>query len=208
MLALGAGGLAAAFAAGWTSRRDTAVAAAPPRQRTGDRLPDVPLVTHEGRHVRFYSDLVRGRVVLLNMMYAQCNNRCPPMTANLRAVQLALGDRVGRDVFMYSVTLLPEVDRPADLQAYMKQHGVGPGWTFLTGDKDGIERLRFALGLFDPDPRVDADLGQHVGMVCVGNDALDRWCMSPILTRPDLILETLMGVDPVSRARGRSHLLT
>lgn len=178
---------------------------AAPRQarRAGGRLPDVPLVTHEGRRVRFYSDLVRDRVVFVNMMYAQCNDRCPPMTQSLLRVQQALGARVGRDVFMYSISLLPEVDTPVDLQVYMALHRVGPGWTFLTGAKDDVEELRFALGFADPDPRVDADLGQHIGMVRIGNDALDRWCMSPILLEPALVLEGLMAVDPVSRARGR-----
>lgn len=176
----------------------------PARAAGNGRVPDVPLLTHEGRRVRFYSDLVKGRTVFVSMMYAQCGDRCPPMTASLRRVQLALGDRVGRDVFMYSVTLLPEHDRPADLRAYMAMHEVGPGWTFLTGEKADVERLRLAMGFFDPDPAVDADLGQHIGMVRIGNDAVDRWCMATILNDTDLILEGLMAVDPVSRARGRT----
>lgn len=204
-----AGGLAAAAGAGLAFRLElspgvpAAAARAAPPVRTG-RIPDVPLTTHEGRPVRFYSDLVQGRTVLLSMMYTQCSERCPPMTQNLRAVQEALGDRVGRDIFIYSITLLPEFDRPADLKAYRELNRIGPGWTFLTGAKADVERLRFAIGFYDPDPVLDADLGQHIGMVRVGNDALDRWCMTPLLSQPHLILESLMAVDPVSRARGRT----
>ena len=205
MLALGAGVPAAALVAALASRQTPA--APEPNGDTRKRLPDLPLVTHDGRRVRFYSDLIQGRIVLVNMMYAQCNNRCPPMTQSLRAVQEALGERVGRDIFMYSITLLPEVDGPAELKAYMDLHGVGSGWTYLTGSKGDVEQLRRALGLFDPDPRIDGDIGQHVGMVCIGNDALDRWCMSPITGVPQLILEALMAVDPVGRPRTRAHVM-
>ncbi len=207
-LAMLAGGLAAAAGAGVAYRLDLhpalSLAQADPYPHKPGRLPDVPLVTHDGQKVRFYSDLVRGRVVFVSMMYAQCSERCPPMTQNLRAVQEALGDRVGRDIFFYSISLLPEQDRPADLKAYRELNRIGPGWTFLTGDKPDVERLRIALGFYDPDPKVDADLGQHIGAVRVGNDALDRWCMTPLLTEPYLILEALMAVDPVARARGRT----
>jgi protein SCO1/2 len=169
-----------------------------------DRLPDVPLLTHDGRKVRFYSDLVQGRIVFINMIYAQCSNRCPPATQNLKRVHEMLGSRVGRDVFLYSLSLQPEFDRPADLRAYMKVNDVrGPGWTFLTGAKPDVERLRRNLGFAYRDPELDTDVTQHTGMVCVGNDALDRWCMAPSLARPEQILETLMGLDPQTRAAGR-----
>jgi protein SCO1/2 len=205
-----AGGLAAAGGAGLAFLLDLApgaynvAEAAPVKRRSAGRIPDVPLITHEGKRVRFYSDLIRDRVVFVSMMYAQCNERCPPMTQNLRLVQEALGDRVGRDVFMYSISLLPEHDRPADLKAYREMHHVGPGWTFLTGAKQDVEQLRFAMGFFDVDPKIDSDLGQHIGMVRIGNDALDRWSMAPILVEPHQILEALMAVDPVTRAAGRT----
>lgn len=207
-LAVLAGGLAAAAGTGLAYRfglhPDVSRAMASAAPQVPGRLPDVPLITHEGRKVRFYTDLVRGRIVFVSMMYAQCSDRCPPMTQNLRAVQEALGDRVGRDIFFYSISLLPEQDRPADLKAYRELNRIGPGWTFLTGAKADVERLRFALGFYDPDPQVDADLGQHIGAARVGNDALDRWCMTPLLSEPHLILEALMAVDPVARARGRT----
>src|SRR5688572_28860693 len=86
------------------------------RPRSASAIPDVPVVTHDGRTVRFYTDLVRGRVVFINMMYSQCSNQCPPTTQNLRRVHQALGARVGKDIFMYSISLLPEYDSPADLR--------------------------------------------------------------------------------------------
>jgi protein SCO1 len=87
------------------------------------RIPDVPVLTHEGRAVHFYSDLVKDRIVFINMMYAQCTNRCPPTTQNLKRVQELLGERAGKDVFMYSLSLRPEFDRPQDLRGYRRANG-------------------------------------------------------------------------------------
>ncbi len=121
-------------------------------ERRRNRFLNVALTTHEGREVRFYDDLVKGKTVLLNMCYTVCTAEaiCPLGTANLVAVQEILGPRVGRDVFMYSITLDPENDTPQVLDSYARAFGVGPGWEFLTGTKEDIERLRRNLGYVGP----------------------------------------------------------
>ena len=145
-----------------------------------DDFPNPLLVTHTGQRLRFYDDIVKGnKAVLFNMMYASCRNICPPSTASLLQVQRLLGDRVGRDIMFYSLTLQPDLDRPADLQAYAKRYGVGPGWTFLTGARKDIDAIRRKLGFVSLDPAVDADLAQHTGMIRIGNQARDRWSMMP-----------------------------
>jgi protein SCO1/2 len=144
------------------------------------RFPNLPVVTHEGRTVRFYDDLVRGRTVVFNMMYTVCTGICPISTANLLQVQQALGHRLGRDLFMYSLTLQPQFDDPRALRDYMQRYGIRqPGWTYLTGQPQDMDRLRRALGFFDSDPALDGDLRTHTGMVRAGNDALNRWLMVP-----------------------------
>ncbi|KQT09614.1 hypothetical protein ASG30_13725 [Ramlibacter sp. Leaf400] len=198
---LALGGVAGLAASGAALLRGGGSAAPVARAPSAGSIPDVPLVTHDGRKVRFYSDLVRGRVVFVNMMYAQCSEQCPPMTQNLRRVHEALGSRAGQDIFMYSITLLPEFDSPADLRAYREQQGAN--WTFLTGRKADVEQLRRGLGFSDPDPQLDADITRHTGMVRVGNDALDRWTMAPARVSPNQILECLISVDPRTRATGR-----
>src|SRR5882724_7870803 len=75
-------------------------------------FPNVELTTHEGKKVRFYDDLIKDKIVVINFMYAQCEGICPGITANLVKVQKILEDRVGRDIFMYSITLKPEEDSP------------------------------------------------------------------------------------------------
>jgi len=148
-------------------------------------FPNAALQTHQGKTIHFYDDAVRGnRVVVFNMMYTGCVNICPPNTANLMQVQRLLGERMGRDVFFYSLTLQPEIDRPPALQAYARRYGLAPGWTLLTGERRDIDAIRRKLGFFDPDPAVDADLAQHTGMVRIGNEALDRWSMMPSLLSP------------------------
>jgi protein SCO1/2 len=161
-----------------------------------EALPNVELKTHQGRTVRFYEDLVRDRLVVINMMYAGCSNTCPPATHNLVKVQEMLKDRVGRDIFMYSLTLRPEQDGPQELAHFARLHGVGPGWLFLTGQPREIERLRFALGFYDPDPKVDQQEGRHVGMVRIGNDRYRRWGMAPSLADPRQIVAAIQHLDP------------
>ena len=168
------------------------------------RIPNVVLETHTGRKVRFYDDLLRDKLVVINMMYAACTNTCPPTTHNLLRVQQMLGDRVGKDIFMYSITLKPEQDSARELAAYARSHAVQPGWLFLTGAPEDIEQLRYALGFYDPDPKVDQQEGRHVGMVRIGNDPYRRWGMAPSLADPRQIVSMIRHVDrqpaPVSRS--------
>ena len=128
-------------------------------------------------------------------MYADCEGICPMATENLLRVQELLGERAGRDVFMYSITLQPEHDSPDVLKHYAEMHGVKPGWLFLTGAPADVRALRYRLGFYDPDPRVDGDRETHTGMVRIGNDLYDRWTMAPSLGGPDPILATINHVD-------------
>jgi protein SCO1 len=154
-------------------------------------LPDIPLVTHEGKEVRFYDDLVKDKVVMLNFFYALCGDVCPAVTANLVEVQKLLGDRVGRDIFMYSFTLRPEADDVLAIQNYRDTFGAGPGWTFLTGKPDDIEKLRRGIGFTNPIPAVDRDTTQHIGNVRYGNEPLMLWAACGGMAKPDFIAESV-----------------
>ena len=186
-----------------------AIAAAEPLRaaRRGPRsgyFPNFELLTHEGKAVRFYDDLIHGKIVAINMMYADCSGICPAMTTNLLKVQRSLGDRVGRDIFMYSLTLQPQHDTPAVLNDYVRMHGVGAGWTFLTGKPAEVEILRRRLGFVDPDPRLDRDKTNHTGMIVFGNEPRDSWAACPALGPAEQIVKSILWMDlpPVaSRAR-------
>jgi protein SCO1/2 len=167
-------------------------------ERRRNRFLDVPLITHEGRKVRFYSDLIKGRTVFLNFLYTVCSAEaiCPLGTANLVAFQEILGPRVGRDVFMYSITLDPVNDTPQVLRSYARAFGVRPGWTFLTGEREDIERLRRNLGYVDLDPVKDKDPSRHSGMLRYGIEPLELWAGCPILSRPEVIARRLAWMEP------------
>jgi len=164
-----------------------------PRPRMGPGyFPNVVLRTQDGKSVRFYDDLIRDKIVVINMMYARCDGSCPATTSNLVQLQRLLGDRVGRDIFMYSVTLKPEEDTPDVLQKYMKKFNARPeGWTFLTGQGMDIENLRKGLGFTYPDPAIDRDKTQHIGNVRYGNEPLMLWAACPGMAHPPFIAESI-----------------
>lgn len=168
----------------------------PSRERIRQRyFPNLVLTTHDGEKVRFYDDLVKDKIVIFNFMYAKCEGICMPVTMNLVKVQKLLGDRVGRDIFMYSLTLKPEEDTASKLASYAHMHKVGPGWKFLTGSSADLELLRRKLGYVDPDPEVDKDKSNHIGVIKYGNEPLQRWGGCPAMSKAPWIVKTLSWVD-------------
>jgi protein SCO1 len=157
---------------------------------------NVPVTTQDGRTLRFYDDVMKGKILLINFFFTGCDDVCPLATDNLVRVQELLGDRVGKDIFFVSISLTPEHDTPEVMAAYAKAHGVGPGWVFLTGQKDDIELLRHRLGFWDIDPAVDADPEQHLGTVRLANEPMHRWAMSPSLLSPTGIVRAVHRVIP------------
>jgi protein SCO1 len=137
-----------------------------------DYFPNVELTTHEGRHVRFFDDLIHDKVVVINFIFTSCTNACPLETARLVNLQRVLGDRVGRDVFMYSISIDPDNDSVERLAAYAAQFGVGPGWSFLRGSVADVTLLRKKLGVL---AKADEALKDHNLSLIIGNQATGRW---------------------------------
>ena len=164
-------------------------------------FPNVELVTHEGKKVRFYDDLVKDKIVVINFMYAECTGICPAITANLLRVQKLLGDRVGRDIFMYSITLTPQKDTPKALAHYVQMHKIRPGWTYLTGKPEDVEQLRRRLGFSTSNRKLDADKTNHIGMVKYGNEARQWWAMMPGKAKPEWMVESIGWMDGPKRAK-------
>ena len=194
--AASAAGLVLARGAGATipAVNDPAMQAA--RERIRARyFPDVVLTTHQGKKVRFYEDLIKGKIVVLSLMYAECTGVCPIITSNLVKVQKRLGDRVGRDIFFYSLTVQPEHDSPKVLKQYAKMHGVGPGWNFLTGKPDDVDLVRQKLGFADADPELDKDKTRHSGNVRYGNEPRCLWAMFQGQAKPEFMVESISWVS-------------
>jgi protein SCO1/2 len=158
-------------------------------------FPNFELTTHDGKKVHFYDDLIKDKIVVINFMYVKCEGVCMPVTMNLKKVQNLLGRRVGRDIFMYSITLKPEEDTPRALKSYVQAHKIKPGWTFLTGKRDEINTLRRSLGFKDAKAKLDQDLTNHTGMVKYGNEAREWWAMFPGEANAPWIVECIHWMD-------------
>jgi protein SCO1 len=157
---------------------------------------NVEVTTQDGRTLRFYDDVMRGKILLINFFFTECDAICALMTENLVRVQDLLAPRVGRDIFMVSISPQPEHDTPEVLAAYAETYGVGPGWLFLTGKRPDIELLRHRLGFVDSDPGQDADPEEHIGTVRIANEPMHRWAMSPALLNPAALIRTVKRVIP------------
>jgi protein SCO1 len=148
-------------------------------------LPNVPLVTHDGRRVRFYDDLVRDKKVVLTFFSSRALTESYTVTRNLAALQRLFGRRIGADMFLYTIARNPERDTPVALRNWAAQSGAGPGWTFLSGRPAEVETLRRALGFTSDDPAEDANPRFAVGIVRYGSEPEMRWahCQSQARAR-------------------------
>ncbi len=133
------------------------------------KIPDTAVYNQHGQKLRFYTDLVRGKTVAINFIFTTCTTICPPLTATFRKVQQELGDRVGRDIELISISVDPTTDVPERLKEFSAKFKVAPGWTFVTGSKPDIDQLLGALGA------AVSDKNDHTPMLLIGNDAAGYW---------------------------------
>ncbi|MDB5883879.1 MAG: hypothetical protein JWR74_50 [Polaromonas sp.] len=152
-------------------------------------FPDIVLTTHEGQKVRFYEDLVKGKAVAINVIYTSCKDECPLETARMAEVQRLLGDRMGKDVFFYSISIDPEKDTPQVLKAYAGNFGVGPGWLFLTGKKEDVKLLTRKLGLSRLNDAASRD--GHATSLMLGNDPEGQWMRNSAVDNPRFLAATM-----------------
>jgi protein SCO1/2 len=180
----------------------------------GSPFPNVELVTQHGKKVRFYDDLIKGKVVALELIYTTCKYNCPLETARLVQLQRLLGDRMGKDVFFYSITIEPEHDTPEVLKAYAEKYHVGPGWLFLTGKPDDIKLISKKLGL-DKLPNGN-DPDGHMPSLLIGNEATGIWMRNSALDNTKFMamkIQQMMGygaqaaIDTVSSNKTESATL-
>jgi protein SCO1 len=204
-LALGGGLLGAAALAGCAGLGPSSFGQAnslhsiSPEERRRQRFVNNKLITHDGQEVRFYDDLLKDKTVLINFMYVLCKNEgfCPMMSFNLSKVQAMLGDRLGKDVFMYSITLDPENDTPEILASYASLFKAKPsGWRFITGTKDNISAVRGSLGFRWANPKQDSNKQEHIGILKYGIEPLERWGTCPALSAPEAITAYLDWMRP------------
>ena len=160
------------------------------------RYTNAVLRTQDNKEVRFYDDLIRGRQVVVNMMYAECQGACSLVTQKMKTTYQELKHRMGKDLFFYSLTIKPEDDTPAMLKHYAQKHKADlPGWVFLTGDPFDITTIRMRLfGMSHPG--FDLDDAMHGGMLRIINDGRNSWGMAMAFASQKNILKRIAWQDP------------
>lgn len=156
-------------------------------------FPNLVVSTHENRKALFYNDLLRGKVVMIHCM-SVASETMYPVLDNLVQVQRLLGDRVGREVFMYSLSLDPVHDTPRVLRAVATRHGVGPGWLFLSGTAEVIHTLRHRL--FASGSGLPSEQDGALGLLRYGNEPVGLWGTVPAIAAPAQIVQRLAWVTP------------
>ena len=156
-----------------------------------DYFPNFELTAHTGETLKFFDDVIEGKVVAVNFIFTSCKDVCPMETARMASVYQILGDRVGSDVFFYSITIDPENDTVDVLRDYAERFGVnGDNWKFLTGNKEEIDIIRDKFGLFG-DPEEEQDLSNHNINLMLGNQATGQWVRRSPFENPYILANQL-----------------
>ena len=150
-------------------------------------FPNVLLLTQDGKKVRFYDNVIKGKIVLIQFMFANCDGYCPMVTPNLAKVQKELQKQPIKNLSIVSITVDPQHDTPEVLKEYAKRFHAQPGWQFLTGSKSDIDWIRRELGVYDPDDRKL----EHMNILTIGEEPTGRWIAVQGLQRPDAIAYTV-----------------
>jgi protein SCO1/2 len=149
---------------------------------------DVELIDQDGQKLRFYSDVLKNKIVAINTFFTTCTNICPPMNRNFEKMQDALGDRLGKDVFLVSITVDPETDTPTRLKEYGRRFHARPGWLFLTGKKENVDWALYKLGQY-----VETK-DDHTSIFIIGNEPKGLWKKAFGLAKAEELIRILDDV--------------
>ncbi|HWM91714.1 MAG TPA: SCO family protein [Thermoanaerobaculia bacterium] len=169
--------------------------------RPGGYFPNVVVHAHDGRRALFQDDLLAGKTVLIHCL-SIATEPVYRSAERLARVQPFLGDRLGRDVFFYSLTVDPERDTPRALKAFAKQVGVGPGWLLLTGAPADMELLRSLLFVSPHHHAAGPGEDCSMGLARYGNVAVGLWGSVPAQANPEWIAKRLDWIQPRERLAG------
>jgi protein SCO1/2 len=167
----------------------------PPASPAQKYFTDVELIDQDGRKVRFYSDVLEGKTVIVNAFFTTCTSVCPPMNRNMEKIQEALGERVGKDVLLVSISVDPETDTPTRLKEYSKKFHAREGWLFLTGKKENVDWALYKVGQYVEDKQ------DHATVIIVGNEATGLWKKALGMAKP---AELIQIVESVANDKGET----
>lgn len=182
-------------AAGQEARQPANNAGPPPEGQGADRkrsIPDAEVFDQDGKRIRFYSDLIKDKVVVVSFVFTTCTFICPMQGESFSKLQAVLGERLGSEIHLVSVSTDPESDTPERLKIWGSQFRARPGWTLVTGKKSEIDKVAVAL------TGAPAVKGEHSPVVFVGSDKTGRWIRAYGLGEPGKFASL---IDEVTAAR-------
>ena len=151
-------------------------------------IPDVNVLDQEGNALHFYTDLIKGKTVAINFIFTNCTTICPPLAATFARVQKEMGDKVGKDVHFISISVDPLTDTPERLKAWGAKFKAGTGWTFVTGEKQEMDKLLNALGA------AVSKREDHTPAMIIGNDSKGIWTRTYGLAKTGQIVGLITSV--------------
>lgn len=165
-----------------------ASAAAKEPARSKMVIPDVRVLDQDGNALNFYTDLIKDKTVAINFIFTNCTTICPPLAATFARLQKEMGDKIGKDVHLISISVDPVTDTPERLKAWGAKFKAGPGWTFVTGEKQEMDKLLNALGA------AVSKREDHTPALIIGNDSTGVWTRTYGLAKIDQIQGVISGV--------------
>ena len=151
-------------------------------------IPDVAVLDQHGNALHFYSDLIKDKTVAINFIFTNCTTICPPLAATFARLQKEMGDRIGKDVHLISISVDPVTDTPERLKAWGAKFKAGPGWTFVTGEKQEMDKLLNALGA------AVSKREDHTPAMIIGNDSKGVWTRTYGLAKINQIVGVIQNV--------------
>ena len=188
--------IAIAATASWSSGSSKAQS----RPSGPSYIPNSTVMTHRGNPVKFYDDLVQGKIVIISFIYTNDTDISPLTTARFTMLEDKLDGMVGREVFLLTMTVDPEHDTPERLKEYAERFGAGPGWLFVTGKPEDIRAINTALGERSP------ILSEHRDEIVIGNDKTGEWLRTSVFGDLDVLVATVHSLREPGRNPETSRL--
>ncbi len=156
-------------------------------------IPNVTVVAQDGRQLKFYDDVIKGRIVVVSFIYTSCKDICPLVTGRLAMARERLDPEVAKTIQFISVSIDPENDTPEKLMQHAAAFGAGPDWLFLTGKRRDIDQIRYKLGERSQAPN------QHRSEILLGNEATGEWARDSVFGDLGVLAANIQSMDPIWR---------
>ena len=166
-------------------------------RRGPEYFPNLPVVNQDGEQLKFYDDLIKDKIVIVMFIYTSCTDICPLTTARMTLIEDQLGPLVGKEIFIISMTVDPQVDTPEKLKAYSKAFATGPGWSFVTGKPEDIRAINHRLG------ERSKVLSEHRNEIVLGNDVTGEWQRDNVMGDLNRVVTSIREMDPKYRDQVR-----